>query len=143
MSNAENEKPISLPGGSELSPQRGDNSEYPADEFAAQDEALLNRVTSLIDESHARVSAKINSEMTELYWQVGTEIEHDLLDGKRAAYGSQIVKRLSDNLTLLRGRGWSVKQLWHCRRLATAFPDHEIVSALQRELNWTCIKTIM
>ena len=37
MSNAENEKPISLPGGSELSSQRGDNSEYPAEEFAVQD----------------------------------------------------------------------------------------------------------
>ena len=97
----------------------------------------------MIDESHLRVSRNVNAEMTELYWQVGTEIENDLLDGKRASYGAQIVRRLSESLTLRRGRGWSVKHIWHCRRLATTFPDYEKVSALRRELSWTNIKTIM
>ena len=81
--------------------------------------------------------------MTELYWQVGNTINEVLLGGKRAEYGAEIIQELASHLTQAYGRGWSAQQLRHCRHLARTFAHDEIFSALRRELNWTCIKTIM
>ncbi len=111
--------------------------------FATMDDALFAQVSQLINESHARVSATVNSEMTELYWQVGDVINRDLLGGKRAEYGADVVKDLSGHLTRVYGRGWSAQHLRHCRHLAQTFPHDEIFSALRRKLSWTNIKTLM
>ena len=40
------------------------------------------------------MSQTVNSEMTELYWQVGNAVNQDLLGSKRAEYGSQAVQKL-------------------------------------------------
>ena len=112
------------------------------DDVAITGNHLFEQITRLIQESHARVSAALNAEMTELYWQIGNAINQNLIEGNRAKYGSQVVSRLSNRLTEALGRGWSVQQLWNCRRLADTF-THEKLYALRRELNWTCIRKIM
>ena len=138
------EKSVARGGHSaEFSPQRGENSAYPADDFAAQDDALFARASQLIGESHVRVAATVNAEMTELYWQVGDAINQNLLGGKRAEYGGRVVQALSARLTRAYGSGWSAQQLRHCRHLARTFAHDEIFSALRRKLSWTSIKTLM
>ena len=91
----------------EFSTQRVENHGYPVADFEEQDNSLYAQVVHLIDESHARVSAVVNSEIAELYWQVGDAINKDLLDGMRAEYGSQITQKLSERLTAEHGRGWA------------------------------------
>lgn len=127
----------------EFSPQCVENLPVPAGGFAAQDEALFARVSQLIKESHTRASLAINAEITGLYWQVGDAINRDLLDGKRAEYGGQVLQALSARLTQAYGRGWSAQQLRHCRHLAHIFADDEIFYALRRKLSWTAIRTLM
>ena len=85
----------------------------------------------------------MNAELTQLYWQVGTRIQRDVLQGERAGYGQKIIAGLSKQLTIAYGKGWSRKQLHHCLRFAETFPDQEIVSALRRQLSWTHIKSLI
>ncbi|MDO4322199.1 MAG: PDDEXK nuclease domain-containing protein [Lachnospiraceae bacterium] len=107
------------------------------------EDILYFEIKKLIDESRNRVAATVNSEMTDLYWKVGNCINEELLNNGRAEYGKQIMKCLSERLEHEYGRGWSEKQLRHCVHLAITFQYDEKFSALRRELNWTCIKTIM
>ena len=76
--------------------------------------------------------------MTELYWQIGRVLNEDVMGGERQAYGSQTLEGLSKRLTSEYGRGWSANHLRQCMRLATAFPDEEILYAVRTKLNWTC-----
>lgn len=104
---------------------------------------LYKDVKSIIEQSRERVAAAFNTEMTQLYWNVGRRIGQDILGGNRAEYGKQILDNLSLGLTAEYGKGWSHKQLRHCIHLANTFSDETIFSALRRKLNWTSIKTLM
>jgi predicted nuclease of restriction endonuclease-like (RecB) superfamily len=97
----------------------------------------------LIEQCKQHLAVVINSTITMLYWEVGNRIKTDILQNKRAEYGQEIVKQLSVHLTEQYGKGWSEKHLRHCLRFAETFPDTQIVSALQRQLTWTHIKSIL
>lgn len=112
-------------------------------ELVKHEDKLYSEIKKLIDGSRNRVASVVNSEITDLYWKVGSYINEDILNNERAAYGKQIIKFLSEKLTLEYGRGWSEKQLRHCVHLAMTFPYDEKFSALRSELNWTCIKALM
>lgn len=107
------------------------------------DAALLADIRQLIAAARRRAASAVNAELTLLYWRVGQRITAELLHGQRAGYGQQIVATLARQLSAEYGRGWSEQQLHHCLRLAAAFPDEAILSALRRELTWTHIKTLM
>lgn len=104
---------------------------------------LLADIKALIDKAKATVAQTVNASLTAMYWNVGKRINDDVLENKRAEYGEKVVEQLSKALTQEYGKGWSQKQLQHCLRFAETFPDHEIVSALWRQLSWTHFKTIM
>jgi len=89
------------------------------------------------------VAAAINAELTGLYWQVGKRIHQEILGSQRAEYGEEIVSSLSRQLTADFGRGFSAKNLRHMVRLAQAFPNEAIVSALRRQLSWSHLKALI
>ncbi|MGA1410794.1 MAG: PDDEXK nuclease domain-containing protein, partial [Prochlorotrichaceae cyanobacterium] len=90
-----------------------------------------------------RAMVAVNAELTLLYWHIGQRIRTEVLKEQRAEYGKQIIATLSQQLTQTYGRGWSEKQLRHCRHFAETFPNPEIVSALRRQLTWTHLKAVM
>jgi len=104
---------------------------------------LFERISSLIEEARHSVAVAVNTTTTLLYWNIGMQINKDILDFKRAEYGKEVIKSLSKKLTEEYGKGWSEKQLRHCLRFAETFPDKEIVYALSRQLSWTHFRTIM
>ena len=104
---------------------------------------LFADIKTLIDQSKQQIAVVVNSTMTMLYWKIGRRIKTDVLQNKRAEYGQETVKQLSANLTGQYGKGWSEKHLRHCLRFAETFSDIQIVSALQRQLTWTHIKSIL
>lgn len=103
---------------------------------------LYNSVFQLISETRKRVAAFVNAEATLLNFKVGKHIQTFILQGNRATYGQQIIIRLSENLTQAIGSGWSDKHLRHCLRVAENFTEEQIVSAAQRQLSWTHLKTL-
>ena len=66
-----------------------------------------------------------------------------ILQNKRAEYGKEIVATVSRQLVEKYGSGWNEKTLRHCLRSAKIFSEDTIVSAVQRQLGWTHLKTIM
>lgn len=104
---------------------------------------LFNSISTLIKESKQRIAVTVNSELTLLYWNIGKHIKIDIFNNKRADYGQNIVVTLSQLLTKTFGKGWSVRQLQNCLRIAETFPDEQIMHAMRAQLTWTHIKTIM
>ncbi len=104
---------------------------------------MFYSISTIIQESKQRVAISVNAELTMLYWNIGKHIKTEILNNKRADYGQKIVATLSRLLTETFGKGWSVRQLQNCLRIAETFPDEQIMHALRAQLTWTHIKTIM
>ncbi|GAB1450938.1 hypothetical protein MASR2M47_09940 [Draconibacterium sp.] len=103
---------------------------------------LFEAISALIADTRKRVATTVNAEVTLLNFKVGEHIHSFILEGRRAAYGKQIIANLSALLNLKFGSGWSAKHLFHCLRSAESFSQEQIVSAVQRQLSWTHLKTI-
>ena len=89
---------------------------------------LLNDICILIDETHARVATSVNVGLTMLYWKIGERINVDVLQGKRADYGNEVVSTLSKQLGLQYGKGFSAKSIRHMMKFSESFANEQIVS---------------
>ena len=103
---------------------------------------LVHDIGSMIDAAQKGVSATVNVALVTLYWQIGSRVCMDVLEGRRAEYGAQIVSAAGRQLEVSYGRGFGEKSLRHMIRFAHAFPSSEIVSALQRQLSWSHFKQL-
>ena len=99
--------------------------------------ALLADVRQLIVRAREGVARAVDAGLTTLYWHVGQRIRRDILKGRRAEYGEQIVSALSAQLEREFGRGFGEKNLRRMIQFAEAYPDREIVVSLLRQLGWT------
>ena len=108
-----------------------------------ESQQLYTDVCHIIDETRTRVAVYVNAEVCHTNWLIGKRIKEDILYNKRAEYGKQVVKELSQRLSERYGKGWSEKTLRHCLRAAETFSESDIVSAVQRQFSWTHLKSIM
>jgi predicted nuclease of restriction endonuclease-like (RecB) superfamily len=106
------------------------------------DAALVTDVRHLILNARQQVARAVDSGLVVLSWSIGQRIRKDILQEKRAEYGTQIVSALGRQLSMEFGEGYGEKNLRHMIRFAEAFPDAEIVAALRRQLTWTHFKTL-
>jgi hypothetical protein len=61
--------------------------------------------------------------MTATYWEIGRRIvEQEQHGRKRASYGEALIERLSSELTVRFGRGFSRRNLWQMRDFYSAWP---------------------
>jgi predicted nuclease of restriction endonuclease-like (RecB) superfamily len=104
--------------------------------------ALFNKISLLIESSKANIAVAVNSELTIMNWQIGYQIQNEILQSKRASYGKQIIVILSQKLAEKYGKGWGEKHLRHCLRSAETFSEEQILYAVRRQLTWTHIRTI-
>ena len=98
---------------------------------------LFADIRRMIEETRSAVATTVNAGLTMLYWRIGHRIQQEILKGKRADYGAEIVSTLSRQLEMEYGSGFSAKSIRHMIRFAEAFPDEQTVSALRRQLSWT------
>ena len=68
---------------------------------------LLSDVRQLILQARQGIARAIDSGLTTLYWHVGRRIRQDILKGKRAEYGQEIVHALSGQLSAEFDKGLS------------------------------------
>lgn len=104
---------------------------------------LYDDVCNIIEQARYRVAVYINSESSLMNWNVGTRIKEDVLSNKRAEYGEQILKRLSERLIMRYGKGWGFQKLQHCVRAAYIFTEEEIMYAVRTQLSWTHLRSLM
>jgi predicted nuclease of restriction endonuclease-like (RecB) superfamily len=106
-------------------------------------DSLFRELKKLIEISRHELAVTVNASLSILYWQVGKRINDDILHNQRAEYGKEVMVTLAKQLSVEFGRGWSKRQLHHCRRFAEIFPDDNIVHTLCTQLSWSHIRLII
>lgn len=104
---------------------------------------ILSDIRQLIERAKQRTATAINAELTMLYWHIGQRLQKEVLGGERAEYGKQTISLLSQQLIREYGKGWSERQLWLCLKMASAFPDPEIMNTLCAELSWSHLRLLL
>jgi predicted nuclease of restriction endonuclease-like (RecB) superfamily len=99
---------------------------------------LVDDLHDLILSCRTALAQQVNSGLVMLYWLVGERLNRDLLpDGKRAAYGQQIVDAAGAALAAAHGQGFTAKNLRRMMQFASIYPNREIVVTLSRLLSWS------
>ncbi|HDZ37636.1 MAG TPA: DUF1016 family protein, partial [Marinobacter sp.] len=98
---------------------------------------LLGDIRTLIEVARQRATSAVNSELTMLYWRIGLRIHTQVLEGRRADYGEEVVPTLARDLVKEYGSSFAVKNLRRMVQFAATFPDEAIVVSLIRQLSWT------
>lgn len=101
------------------------------------DDGLVHELSSLIEEGRRQVAVAANSTLTLLFWKVGKRINDHILQNKRAAYGKEIIRSVSEELEKSYGRNFAEKNLRRMLQFSQVFPDFEIVVTLSRQLSWS------
>jgi len=98
---------------------------------------LIGDIRTLIEETRSAVAVTVNAGLTMLYWRIGKRVNEEILKGKRADYGAEIVSTVSRQLETDYGRGFGEKNLRRMIQFAEAFSDEKIIVSLIRQLSWT------
>ena len=104
-----------------------------------------SRVSSALTAEAARLCAAstVNSELTMLYWRIGQRIRSQVLDGRRGAYGKEVLPNLAAQLVKEYGGSFAEQNLRRMVQFAATFPDERILVSLIRELSWTHFIALM
>ncbi len=105
--------------------------------------ALALDLGKMIEVARQQVAVAANAALTTLYWQLGHHVRTEVLEGRRAEYGAQIVAAVGRQLEARHGRGFGEKNLRRMVQFATVFPDAEIVASLRRRLGWAHFKLLI
>ena len=85
---------------------------------------LYHQATRYIEEARLRVQRSINTEMVSAYWLIGRDIVEAEQKGQvRAAYGSNLIKELSQRLCDNYGKGFGVSTLRDIRQFYITYED--------------------
>lgn len=98
---------------------------------------LVRDLGAMIDAARQQVAIAANAALTVLYWQVGHRVRTEVLEGRRAEYGAQMISAVGRDLEAHYGRGFGEKSLRRMVQFATLFPDPAIVATLSRQLGWS------
>ncbi len=98
---------------------------------------LLDDIRRMIQDTRSAVAVTVNVGLTVLYWRIGRRIAKEILKGKRAEYGKEIVPTVSAQLVPEFGTGFGVRNLFRMIKFAEVFPDEKIVSTLSAQLSWS------
>lgn len=97
-------------------------------------EKLIDNVGELLNAAKNRIVLAVNSNIVQTYWQIGNYIvEYEQKGNERAEYGSNLLNRLSKDLTLRYGSGFSRSNVFYIRKLYMEYPKVQTLS----ELSWS------
>ena len=81
-------------------------------------------IIHLVDSARTETVRSVNALMTATYWEIGRRIVEFEQGGEaRAAYGAQLIKRLSKDLSLRYKRGFSTRNLWQFKNFIFVFNE--------------------
>jgi len=96
--------------------------------------SILGDISNVIDTARRSASRSVNSIMTAAYWLVGRRIvESEQKGEKRAAYGEELLERLSVDLGERFGRGFSRQNLQQMRQFYLLYQPEEICQTASGE----------
>ena len=95
---------------------------------------IFNSIKDLVINSRNKVYQTVNTEMLNLYWNIGASIMEIQQGDERASYGDAVLEKLSQRLTNEFGKGFSSRNLRTMRKFYLMYPIWKTVSA---KLSWS------
>ena len=96
---------------------------------------LLHHVGETLENGRAKAVAAVNSAVVATYWEIGRNIvEFEQAGSVKAEYGTELLKRLSRDLTDAYGKGFSHSNLVYMRKLYLTYPKSQTLSDF---LSWS------
>ena len=69
-------------------------------------ESVFSDISTMIYTAKNEVMMRVNSSVISLYWNIGKKLYDEVLQGKKAEYGKNIIGDLSNRLTAEYGKGF-------------------------------------
>lgn len=95
---------------------------------------IFHNIKALIINSRNKVYTTVNTEMLNLYWNIGKVIMEIQQGDERASYGEAVLEKLSQRLTDEFGKGFSSRNLRTMRKFYLTYPIWKTVSS---KLSWS------
>ncbi len=96
--------------------------------------SLKKEIGELLARGREQAARAVNTLLVETYWHIGRHIVEFEQSGKeKAEYGTELLDRLSKDLTQEFGKGFGRSNLFYIRRLYLAFPN---CGTLSHKLGW-------
>ncbi|MDF0731487.1 PDDEXK nuclease domain-containing protein [Pseudomonas entomophila] len=107
-----------------------------ADASSLSRDDRFDEVVTLIHSARQRCMQAVNTQLVELYWQVGAYISRKI---ERAEWGDAVVSQLAGHLARTQPglRGFTRPNLFRMRQFYEAYRYDGVVSPLVRQLPWT------
>lgn len=106
-------------------------SDTPMDQY----DLFLKSIGQALQRGHDQVAHAVSHTILETYWEIGQSIiEHEQKGLEKAEYGSNILNRLSADLSARYGKGFSRGNIFYMRKL---YLTYQKVQTLSELLTWS------
>lgn len=96
---------------------------------------LVKDIGHLLQKARGQAIQTVNNLLVNTYWPIGQHIVEFEQHGKeKATYGAELLNKLSKDLTLVYGKGFSRPNRVYIRKFYLAFPKSETLS---HQLSWS------
>jgi len=96
---------------------------------------LKSQIGELLILGRENAGRAVNSILVQTYWHIGKHIvEFEQGGNKKSEYGGSVLDRLSNDLTLEYGKGFSRSNLTYMRKIFLFYPNRETLS---HKLTWS------
>ena len=98
-------------------------------------QSLKEQIKSLLTAGRQKALASVNAILVQTYWHIGKYIvEFEQKGEAKAEYGKELLTRLSKDLTVEYGKGFSRSNLFQIRNFYLKFPK---IQTLSEQLSWS------
>lgn len=96
---------------------------------------LIGNIGNLLQQGRRQAATTVNTILVQTYWSIGQYIvEYEQNGHEKADYGSQLLDRLSKDLTLAYGKGFGRSNVFYMRKLYLSFQKS---GTLSHKLTWS------
>lgn len=113
--------------------------------IAPEYQSLIGQIGELLTNGRSQAAKVVNTILVQTYWQIGRHIVEFEQGGKdKSEYGSELLDRISKDLTLSFGKGFSRSNLFQIRQFYIKFQKIQTLSGqlainenLSHKLSWS------
>lgn len=105
---------------------------------------LLDEVCGIIETSRKKAYRAVDNALIERNWLLGKRLAEEEIREERAAYGAEVIRSLSKELTRQYGKGFTKTNLYSYYRFYKMFPDiFHSLSGKSSVLSWTHYRSLL